>query len=308
MKRHNAFHLLKCYCVICTMLLSCFLTKAQSISPAGIGPVRIGAAVRSLPKSAPGLYDKLEIITRVEYEYGDEFEVTVGKASLGGTVLFEFDSEDRKVDNISILSPKLKTEHGFGLQSTPAELFSAGGFVVTGNAGVAGVYCDGALFVGIPMTSSGQKKAEQVYLGYAVTFTVSDFVAGKHATKVYISSIYADLARPSQPVFSTPEAVIEEMLRAERDLDAKAYLATCEPRSRRFLGSESRVMELLSKNREGGRAVKSYRILNVEKRDENIAVVHTVITFSGGSVEKWAYEVIRIDDGSWYSTMLGAQE
>lgn len=157
------------------------------IGPTGIGPVKLGVSVNSIPKSVPGLYDKLVKASRVEYEDGDEFTVTVYQGILGKDVVFEFPAEE-KVDDIYVFSKTLKTAKGLGLSSTPAALFSAGGTVLEGNDGILGILCEGVLFVGTPFTSSGNKKAEQSYLGETVTFAASDFVAGSHPEKMFIAS------------------------------------------------------------------------------------------------------------------------
>ena len=177
---------------ICMMLLCCLPAKSQVVCPDGIGPVRIGGTVRSLPKTVADLYDRLETVDTEDAEDGEVFTYSICKAFMHGKVVFEFFPEDGKVDNIRILSSNLKTKLGLSLQSTPADLFSAGGFVVENNSGVAGVFCDGALFVDIPMTPSGQSKAEQSYLGNTVSFDVSDFVADMHPSKMILSSLYFD--------------------------------------------------------------------------------------------------------------------
>lgn len=154
----------------------------------GIGPVIIGKQVSTLPKSIPGLYDKLEKVSRTEsFEGGEEEVLTYCQAKLGQEVVFEF-LENEKVDGLRVYSKKLTTTRGLGLQATPADLFSAGGKVLEGNDGVEGVLCEGILYVNIPFTQTGQKKANQSYLGEVVSFNVSDFVAGSHAEVLVIAS------------------------------------------------------------------------------------------------------------------------
>ena len=163
------------------------------ITKDGVGPVKLGAAVASLPNSVDGLYDKLEKTSREEFfEGGDSDVITVYVAKLKGKAVFEIIPDEGNVDCVNILSPELKTTHGMGLSSTPRELFSAGGHVLESNEGVAGVLCDGVLFVKIPMTKTGQKKAEQSYLGETVSFNTSDFTADGHAAKIVIASWYSD--------------------------------------------------------------------------------------------------------------------
>lgn len=164
----------------------------NSISSSGIGKVKTGASISKLPKQIPGVYDKLELISEDFVDEGAyEERVSIYHALLGGEVVFEFYPEGDKVGSITIYSKNLKTNKGLSLNSTPADLFAAGGKVISFNDGGEAILCDGVLFRGLPMTQQGYKKSEQAYLGEQVTFDVSDFDASGHPSEILIAEYYA---------------------------------------------------------------------------------------------------------------------
>lgn len=168
------------------------LADNTSITSAGIGKVKTGAAISTLPKQMAGVYDKLELVSE-EFEDEGAYEETISiyRATLNGETVFEFYPEDDKVGSISVYSKNLKTKSGLGLNSSPADLFSSGGKVISFNDGGEAILCEGLLFKGLPMTQQGYKKSEQAYLGDQVTFDVSDFDASGHPSEILISEYYA---------------------------------------------------------------------------------------------------------------------
>lgn len=163
------------------------------ITSSGIGKVKTGASISKLPKQIPGVYDKLELVSEEFVDEGAyEERLSIYRAMLGGEIVFEFYPEGDKVGSITIYSKNLKTNKGLGMNSTPADLFAAGGKVISFNDGGEAILCDGVLFRGVPMTLQGYKKSEQAYLGFQVTFDVSDFDANGHPSDIIVSEYYAN--------------------------------------------------------------------------------------------------------------------
>ena len=170
------------------------LADNTSITSSGIGKVKTGAAISTLPKQMAGVYDKLELVSE-EFEDEGAYEETISiyRATLNGETVFEFYPEEDKVGSISVYSKNLKTKSGLSLNSSPADLFSAGGKVISFNDGGEAILCEGLLFKGLPMTQQGYKKSEQAYLGDQVTFDVSDFDASGHPSEILISIDYPNV-------------------------------------------------------------------------------------------------------------------
>lgn len=176
------------------------LADNTSITSAGIGKVKTGATISKLPKLIAGVYDKLELVSEVfEDEGAYEETISIYRATLKGETVLEFYPEEDKVGSITVYSKNLKTNSGLSLNSSPADLFSAGGKVISFNDGGEAILCEGLLFKGLPMTQQGYKKSEQAYLGYQVTFDVSDFDANGHPSEILVSEYYANMARESAP-------------------------------------------------------------------------------------------------------------
>lgn len=168
------------------------LAGPPSITSSGIGKVKTGTNISKLPKQIAGVYDKLELVSE---EFVDEgaFEdvISLYRATLEGQTVIEFYPDGDKVGNITIYSNNLQTKKGLSLNSTPSELFSAGGKVISFNDGGEAFLCDGLLFIGVPMTQKGYQKSEQAYFGERVSFDESDFEENGHPTEILISEYYA---------------------------------------------------------------------------------------------------------------------
>lgn len=189
MKKHSIITIVG----ITALLLSSVATWAgnTSITKSGIGKVKLGETISNLPERIEGLYDKIEFESEEGYEEGENsFEVY--HVSLGDNIIFDIFPEEDKVAAITVLSAELKTKKGLGMDSTPAELLAAGGRIISFNDGTVAIVCDGVLFLDIPLSDQGYKKAEQAYLGYDETFDVSDFDTSGHAKRILISGKYGD--------------------------------------------------------------------------------------------------------------------
>ena len=183
-----------CLAIVCSTLCLSSVVWADnnSITAAGIGQVKTGASISKLPKQIAGIYDKLELVSKYYCDEGGyEDTISIYRATLNGETVFEFYPEDEKIGSISVYSKTLKTNNGLSLNSCPADLFSAGGKVISFNSGGEAILCDGLLFQGLPMTQQGYKKSEQAYFGEPVTFDVSDFEANGHPSEILISEYYA---------------------------------------------------------------------------------------------------------------------
>lgn len=168
------------------------LADNTSITSVGIGKVKTGAAISKLPKQIAGVYDKLELVSEAfEDEGAYEETISIYRATLKGETVFEFYPEEDKVGSITVYSKNLKTNSGLSLNSSPADLFSAGGKVISFNDGGEAFLCDGLLFIGVPMTQKGYQKSEQAYFGERVSFDESDFEENGHPTEILISEYYA---------------------------------------------------------------------------------------------------------------------
>lgn len=154
-----------------------------TISPDGIGAIKLGAEVTSLPASCEGLYDRLETIT-AEDDWGETYEYR--RAFSGDSTLFDIYYWDNKVYAIHIVSPTLSTENGLTCNSAATDIFDNGGRVEVTNDGTLYVVCDGVRFEVEGITKQGQDKQQRAYYGENPTFSVADFAANAKAVKIYI--------------------------------------------------------------------------------------------------------------------------
>lgn len=158
------------------------------ITSKGIAPLMMKTAIRTLPASVPGLYDKIK---KVEYmeggEGGDVWLETRYEVYLKGEAMLYFFEDEGIINSLQFISPRLKTSHGLSGQSTAGEIFSSGCKyrIEQWNDGTVYVFCDGLIFVSLEMTPSGLKKMERGYLYGDVTFDKSDFKPSGKAAIVY---------------------------------------------------------------------------------------------------------------------------
>ncbi len=164
----------------------------MTVTGSGIGKLKLGNKISKLPDQIPDLYDKIEQVTIEDYdEGGEDYSYTVYRASLNNERVLEISYEEDIIKSITVFSKSLLTEKGLGLGSTPADIFAAGGRVITFNDGGLAFLCDGVLFFDCPLTDQGIKKNEQAYLGYEVTFDESDFKASGHPSRLFLSEEFA---------------------------------------------------------------------------------------------------------------------
>lgn len=171
-------------------LLQSSLAVARNVTivSSGVGKVRIGLELSKLPEHLSGIYDKIELISDGMDENGAyEDSTPVYRATMGDDAVLDIYPYDGKVYSISVYSDVLKTSHGLSVNSRPEELFGVGGKVISFNDGGEAILCDGVLFKGMPMTEQGYKKSEQAYLGYDVSFDLSDFVTDGHSSEIVVS-------------------------------------------------------------------------------------------------------------------------
>jgi len=181
-------HIICCLIGVFACLFNLSSARADNtiITATGIGKVKLGSNISKLPKAIDGLYDRIEFASEVDYDDGEEYTFEVYHAYLGESIVFEIYPQEGKVSSITVLSSNLKTQNGLSLTSTPSDLFTAGGKVVSLNDGTIAIDCDGARFFGMTMSKQGNMKAEQAYLGYEVAFEVSDFDASAHPGSMVI--------------------------------------------------------------------------------------------------------------------------
>lgn len=155
----------------------------------GFGPVKLGANVRRLPKTAEGFYDS---ITSMNDKEATDFVVKFQGERVAMVL-----AEKGKIHTIRIISDKYSTEAGLGCHSTAAQILDAGGKAYCDNSGYVGLLCDGVLYQGMNLSASGQKKAEDAYLyGTDQTFTKADFVKGSHPSTIILNSFFSSKAQP----------------------------------------------------------------------------------------------------------------
>ena len=168
---------------------SCTSTADNSLTADGFGPVRLGSVIKSLPASVPNLYDRIEAEKVEEFDY----EAIEYNLLYQGERIARLIENEGKVHAIEIVSDKLQTSDGFGLNKTAAEILSAGGAAYCDNYGFGGLLYKGILFFGMELTASGQKKADDAYFyGTDQVFTESDFKTGTRPSKIILANWYAD--------------------------------------------------------------------------------------------------------------------
>ena len=172
--------------------VSCTSVADNTLKADGIGPVRLGAVINSLPKSSEGLYDRIEPERVEEFDY----EGTVYHLVLQGERIVTLIEDTGKIHAIEVYSDKVQTADGFGLNKTAVQILTAGGTSYCDNYGFEGLLFKGMLFSDMDLTPSGQKKAEDAYLdGTDQIFTESDFITGTHPVKITLAKWYAEAAK-----------------------------------------------------------------------------------------------------------------
>ena len=169
-------------------ITSCAVKDNNTLTPNGFGPVRIGAEIEKIPKSAAGLYDTIEeeMIEAFDYE-GVEYHLMLEGEKIATLI------EDRgRIHAIQVFSDKVRTADGFGLQKTATDILAAGGTAYCDNYGFEGLLFRGMLFSYMELTPSGQKKAEEAYLdGTNQIFDESDFKSGTRPGMITLMEWYA---------------------------------------------------------------------------------------------------------------------
>lgn len=92
--------------------VSCTSVADNSLKADGIGPVRLGAVINSLPKSSEGLYDRIEPERVEEFDY----EGTVYHLVLQGERIVTLIEDNGKIHAIEVYSDKVQTADGFILR------------------------------------------------------------------------------------------------------------------------------------------------------------------------------------------------
>ena len=174
MKKKSIALLIGVFFSICTSFV--VSAKDYVFTVDGIGDIKVGTKMSSLPKQVSGLYDKIEFaVEEVSGEGGYEDTVHLYRVLSGREVVLKIYPDKGKVNSIDVVSKRIKTANGLSLASTASELFAAGAHAVAWNDGSVCIVCDGVLFLDQPLSKTGMKKAEQAYLGENVKFEASDF-------------------------------------------------------------------------------------------------------------------------------------
>lgn len=193
MKKHSV------YTIVGVMVMALFLSletmwaaNIPYITNRGIGKVKIGATISKLPNSIDGVYDRIEFASEEDYdEDGSKYTYEVYHAFLGNNVTLDifpnYLEDEEKVGGITIYSAALKTKSGLCLNSTPSELFAAGGEGISFNDGSVAIVCGGVLFFDMPLSDQGFKKSEQAYFGKEVQFDDSDFDTSGHPFRIVLN-------------------------------------------------------------------------------------------------------------------------
>lgn len=147
------------------------------ITSDGIGEIQLDMPINKIPRQIPGLYDKISLATVEVYEEGGYHEyVQVYRATWENERMFDIYHYDGKISSIQFFSPRLKTIHGLGVNSTPDILFFNNAKFSWFNNATDALYCDGAYFYYIPMTPAGYQKAADCYVyGMDYPFYASDY-------------------------------------------------------------------------------------------------------------------------------------
>ena len=80
--------------------------------------VQLGAQISALPKSIDGLYDEIEEEMIEDFDY----EGVVYHLRLNGKRIVALSENEGKINSIEIYTDLLKTDEGFSILTTPAEL------------------------------------------------------------------------------------------------------------------------------------------------------------------------------------------
>lgn len=167
----------------------------------GIGPLKCGAAIQSIPKIIPGIYDQITI-ERKQIISMDEDYIEFYAASLNGERVLEIynDAEynpDRIV-LITILSPRLKTKSGFSLSTKAKDLIKAKGVVICMPDFSAAIFCDGVLFYDLPLSKAGKNKKDHTLNFNYGLYDASDLLKDGCAAEIRINSDNAQIAQRAQ--------------------------------------------------------------------------------------------------------------
>ena len=168
---------------------ACTQKTDNTLTSDGFGPVRLGSVISKLPESVEDLYD------RIEEETVEDYDMTyIQYFLMNGTepvaMLVEYIG---KVQDIRVISSRIRTASGLSTASTVEEILAAGGKALCTNAGYWGLVCDGLLFEGMELTESGLKKEEDAYLlGTDQDFAIEDYVPGTHPTDIMVGKYYSE--------------------------------------------------------------------------------------------------------------------
>lgn len=174
--------------ILMIVVVSCSTNESSLLSKDGLGPVRLGYVIKSIPGACEGLYDQLVPKKVEEYDY----EATVYRLKMNGETIATVIEDAGKVHAIEVYSERVKTSDGFGLNKTAEEIILAGGEAYCDNYGFEGILYKGMLFSGMKLTKSGQRKAEDAYLlGVDPIFFASDFETNAKPTQITLAGWYA---------------------------------------------------------------------------------------------------------------------
>ena len=161
----------------------------NTLTKTGFNVVQLGTQISALPKSIEGLYDEIEEERIEDFEY----EGVVYHLRLNGKRIVALSENEEKINAIEIYSDLLKTDEGFSILTTPAELLSAGAKALCDNYGYEGLLYKGMLFSGTELTASGLQKEETAYLeGTDQVFTANDYMKGAHPVKITLTKWYSE--------------------------------------------------------------------------------------------------------------------
>lgn len=161
----------------------------NTLTKTGFNIVQLGAQISALPKSIDGLYDEIEEEMIEDFDY----EGVVYHLRLNGKRIVALSENEGKINSIEIYTDLLKTDEGFSILTTPAELLLAGAKALCDNYGYEGLLYKGMLFSGTELTASGLQKEETAYLeGTDQVFTAEDYVFNAHPVKITLAQWYSE--------------------------------------------------------------------------------------------------------------------
>lgn len=178
--------------ILCILLLfgfqSAFAAKTNILTSDGLGNIKIGNHISSIPEKVPGLYDRLSV---EDIEISDEGgycdTISVFRGYSGKKLIFTIHHYNDEIWSIDVDDSSVKTKSGFGVNSKTRDILKAGGYPYYSNQGYEGIYFDGVLFICYGLTESGAKKREESYLnGIDYMMTAEDFNADSRAQSVKI--------------------------------------------------------------------------------------------------------------------------